>query len=149
MMRYYDPEDIRQADVLATEKYGIPSLELMENAGTNAAAEVLKRYPDARSILILAGPGNNGGDGFVAARCFLDKGLDVKLILSADPGSYKGDPQINLDRLVRSYAGKCTVQCSKDLTDDELSSYADDAGCVIDSLLGTGSKGPRGGRSNV
>lgn len=145
MMRYYDPEDIRQADVLATEKYGIPSLGLMENAGTNAAAEVLKRYPDARSILILAGPGNNGGDGFVAARCFLDKGLDVKLILSADPGSYKGDPQINLDRLVRSYAGKCTVQCSKDLTDDEIISYADDAGCVIDSLLGTGSKGaPRG-----
>ncbi|MDD4159502.1 MAG: NAD(P)H-hydrate epimerase [Synergistaceae bacterium] len=72
MMKYYDPEDIRQADIIAVEKFGVTSLELMENAGTNAALEVLKKYPYARCFLILAGPGNNGGDGFVAARSFFE-----------------------------------------------------------------------------
>ena len=145
MIRYYDPEDIRQADILAVEKYGITSLELMENAGTNAASEVMKRYPEALSILIFAGPGNNGGDGFVAARFFLDKGLKVRLILSADPDSYKGDAKTNLDTLMQLNAPECTVKYSKDLSDIEIKKEVNDAGCLIDSLLGTGSKGaPRG-----
>ncbi len=50
MIRYYDPEDVRQADALAVQKYGITSLELMENAGTNAARETLKRYPDSQKL---------------------------------------------------------------------------------------------------
>ncbi|MEK0453378.1 MAG: Bifunctional NAD(P)H-hydrate repair enzyme Nnr [Synergistaceae bacterium] len=145
MIRYYDPEDIRQADILAVEKYGITSLELMENAGTNAASEVMKRYPEALSILIFAGPGNNGGDGFVAARFFLDKGLKVRLILSADPDSYKGDAKTNLDTLMQLNAPECTVKYSKDLSDIEIKKEVNDADCLIDSLLGTGSKGaPRG-----
>lgn len=145
MMRYYDPEDIRQADILAVEKYGITSLELMENAGTNAAREVLKRYPEALSILIFAGPGNNGGDGFVAARFFLGKGLNVRVILSADPDSYKGDAKTNLDALIKLNAPNCTLKYSKNLSDIEIKKEVSDADCLIDCLLGTGSKGaPRG-----
>ena len=49
MIRYYDPEDVRQADALAVQKYGITSLDLKETAGTNAARETLKRYPDSQS----------------------------------------------------------------------------------------------------
>ena len=145
MIRYYDPEDIRQADILAVEKYGITSLELMENAGTNAASEVMKRYPEALSILIFAGPGNNGGDGFVAARFFLKKGLKVNVILSSAPETYKGDAKINLEVLINLNDPNCTVRFSKDLTETEISKEAKDADCLIDSLLGTGSKGaPRG-----
>ena len=145
MMNYYDPEHIREADVLAVEKYGVPSLSLMENAGTNAAREVLKRYPDALSFLILAGPGNNGGDGFVAARAFLSKGLGVTVILSSDIDAYRGDAKISLDSLIRLKDQNCTIKCSCDLSDRELREASATADCMIDSLLGTGSKGaPRG-----
>jgi NAD(P)H-hydrate epimerase len=145
MMRYYFPEDIRQADTLAIKNYGKASLELMENAGTNAASETLKRYPDSQSFLIFAGPGNNGGDGFVAARCFLKKGLKVTMILSSDLETYKGDAKINLEALINLNDPNCTIKYSKNLTDREISKEANNADCLIDSLLGTGSKGaPRG-----
>lgn len=145
MIRYFAPEDIRQADILAVEKYSISSLELMRNAGTNAAGEVLKRYPEAFYFLIFAGPGNNGGDGFVAAMFFLDKGFKVSLILSADPGSYKGDAKTSLDALIKLNDPKCTLTYSKNLSDTEIREEANSADCVIDSLLGTGSTGaPRG-----
>lgn len=145
MIKYFAPEDIRQADILAVENHGIPSLELMKNAGTNAACEVLERYPKAIIFLIFAGPGNNGGDGFVAAKFFLDKGLKVKLILSADPGSYKGDAKTCLDALIKLKDPKCTVIYSKNLSDMEITEEAKSADCVVDSLLGTGSMGaPRG-----
>lgn len=145
MMKYFNPEDIRQADVLAVDKYGITSLKLMENAGTNAAHEVLKRYPNAISFLVFAGPGNNGGDGFVAARCFLKKNLKVNLILSSDMGAYKGDAKTNLDALVNMNDPNCKIRCSKNLSDREIKEDIECADCIIDSLLGTGSKGaPRG-----
>lgn len=145
MIRYYDPEDVRQADALAVQKYGITSLELMENAGTNAARETLKRYPDSQSLTIFAGPGNNGGDGFTAARFFLKKGLKVNVILSSAPETYKGDAKINLEVLINLNDPNCTVRFSKDLTETEISKEAKDADCLIDSLIGTGSKGaPKG-----
>lgn len=145
MMKYFSPEDVRQADLLAVERFGIASLELMENAGTNAAQEVLKMYPDALNLLIIAGPGNNGGDGFVAARCFLKKGLKVSLIVSSSLGGYKGDAKINLDALLKLNDPNCKVKYSKNFLDREINEEVKSADCVIDSLLGTGSRGaPRG-----
>lgn len=145
MIRYFDPEDIRQADILAVEKHGMASLKLMENAGTNAARKVLKRYPDALSFLIFAGPGNNGGDGFVAARSFLQKGLKVILILSSDTDRYKGDAKINLDALINLKDPNFTIKYSRNLSDREIIEEANRADCLIDALLGTGSCGtPRG-----
>ena len=141
MIRYYDPEDTRQADILAVEKYGVPSFDLMENAGNNAAIEVLKRYPDAHNFLIFAGPGNNGGDGFVAAKFFLNMGLKVTLILSSDIERYKSDAKANLDILTKQKNPKCTIKQSKNLSDNEIKEEVSNADCLIDALLGTGSKG--------
>lgn len=145
MIRYFDPEDVRQADILAVEKYGVPSIDLMENAGNNAAYEVLKRYPGAKSFLIFAGPGNNGGDGFVAARHFLKKSFKVTLILSADIERYKGDAKANLDILMNQNDPFCTIKQSKNLSDSEINDETNNADCLIDALLGTGSQGaPKG-----
>lgn len=145
MLRYYDPEDVRQADVLAVEKYGLPSLYLMENAGTNAAHEVLKRFPNANSFLIFEGPGNNGGDGFVAAKSFLKKSLKVTLILSSDMERYKGDSKLNLDILIKQKDPNFTIKQSRNLSDSEIKEEVSKADCLIDALLGTGSKGaPKG-----
>ena len=71
-------EEMGQADRLAMEG-GVPDLELMENAGRAVADEVAARFPDASEVAVLCGPGNNGGDGFVAARHLLDKGYAVRL----------------------------------------------------------------------
>ena len=145
MMRYFEPEHIREADILAVDKYGIPSLELMKNAGTNAAKEVLKRYPDALCFTFLAGPGNNGGDGFVAAKALLLKGLRVTVILSSDINAYSGDAKNCLDSLIKLKDPNCTIKLSINLSDRELREISASADCMIDSLLGTGSKGaPRG-----
>lgn len=80
-----------EADRLAA-KAGIATLDLMEHAG-KAVAEValsMARGPDRR-VAVLCGPGNNGGDGFVAARYLRDKGWDVRLYLLGDKSALKGD----------------------------------------------------------
>jgi NAD(P)H-hydrate epimerase len=83
--------EMGEADRLAV-KSGIPSLELMERAGKAVAeaATALTRGPDTR-IAVLCGPGNNGGDGFVAARYLRDRGFDVRVFLLGEKSALKGD----------------------------------------------------------
>ncbi|MEO1564453.1 MAG: NAD(P)H-hydrate dehydratase [Pseudomonadota bacterium] len=83
-------KEMAQADRLAVER-GVPSLTLMENAGRAVADEAEKMIaPDAR-IIVLCGPGNNGGDGFVAARHLKERGYNVHVYLYGDVDKLKGD----------------------------------------------------------
>ncbi len=85
------PTETGEADRLA-EARGIASLDLMARAGKAVAdiATLMTRGPDTR-IAVLCGPGNNGGDGFVAARLLRDHGFDVRLFLLGDRAALKGD----------------------------------------------------------
>lgn len=83
-----------KADRLAAES-GVPTLDLMENAGRSVADVAVKmaselHRPNAR-IVVLCGPGNNGGDGFVAARHLRDRGFDVRVFLLGERTALKGD----------------------------------------------------------
>src|SRR3974390_1742143 len=77
------------ADRYAAE-HGIPSLTLMENAGRAIAEVIAQRYAP-RQTVVLCGPGNNGGDGFVAARHLAQRGWPVSVALYGDVTALKGD----------------------------------------------------------
>lgn len=70
---------------------GVESLTLMENAGAAVAREIAARWPRAGTVAVLCGPGNNGGDGFVAARHLAGRGYEVRLGLMGDAGRLSGD----------------------------------------------------------
>ena len=116
------PADMYRADALAVES-GVPSLTLMENAGRKVAEEIVRRY-GARPTLVLCGPGNNGGDGFVAARYLRQWGWPVRLTLAGDLTRLKGDCAV--------MAGRWGAAVEK------APSASLDAPLIIDALFGAG-----------
>jgi NAD(P)H-hydrate epimerase len=83
-------EEMGRADRLTIEG-GVPGAVLMENAGRGVADEISARFPDASTVAVLCGPGNNGGDGFVAARHLLERGYRVRLGFDGDPAKLPAD----------------------------------------------------------
>ena len=83
MLELLTADEMGQADRLAMQG-GVLGLALMESAGRAVADEVSRGFPDARAVAVLCGPGNNGGDGFVAARHLLEKGYAVRLGFQGD-----------------------------------------------------------------
>src|SRR5947207_10947683 len=88
---------VREIDRRAIEEFGIPGIVLMENAGRGAAERILAEFGGARAgmHLILCGGGNNGGDGFVIARHLSNAGVDVQILLAADPARLPADAATN------------------------------------------------------
>src|SRR5271170_3849634 len=98
-MKILTAQEMRETDQLTTEQFGVPSLTLMEKAGSAVAHFVLGEFPEHRKITVLCGKGNNGGDGFVAARVLADAGLAVTVLLLGDPADLKGDAKAMFARL--------------------------------------------------
>ena len=91
-MKIVTAAEMREIDRVTSERFGVPSLTLMENAGT-AVADVrrISHYPAAKRIGVICGKGNNGGDGFVAARKLHEAGKDVRVLLLAERSELRGD----------------------------------------------------------
>ena len=81
--------EMAEADRLAIAG-GVPGITLMKNAG-RAVADVACRAVECRRVVVVAGPGNNGGDGFVAARYLAERGYAVRVCFVGDPKRLKGD----------------------------------------------------------
>src|ERR1700751_2299960 len=81
-----------RAEQLATEA-GTTTLTMMENAGRGVAEEVVRRFPRGSRVLVLCGPGSNGGDGFVCARTLCERGYEVRLALLCKPEELPPNPR--------------------------------------------------------
>jgi ADP-dependent NAD(P)H-hydrate dehydratase / NAD(P)H-hydrate epimerase len=125
----YDAEGMRATDRWAIETRGIPSLDLMEAAGralADAVAELGPRGP----VRIVCGKGNNGGDGFVAARRLRELGFAVDVMLLWPRDEVGGDAAVNLARIEADELGP-----------DEIVERLRGSGAVVDAILGTGFAG--------
>ena len=133
-MRSLTRDESRRVDAAAQERLGLPGDLLMENAGIRATrhvAEAAARHGLSR-VVVIAGPGNNGGDGFVIARQLRGR-LDVDLLLVGDPDKVRGDARLNLDRY-RKLGGAVTTVDDAAIVVGSLSTPA----VVVDALFGTG-----------
>ncbi|MGH9591551.1 MAG: NAD(P)H-hydrate epimerase, partial [Bryobacteraceae bacterium] len=137
-MKILTAEQMREADRQTTERCGIPSLQLMENAGAGVVEFLREEMPDLRSarVTVLCGKGNNGGDGLVAARLLRALGCSPTVYLFVDPSAVRGDAAVNLQRWIT--AGGALRVCESVAEWETQRVSAKSADLVVDALLGTG-----------
>lgn len=141
-------DEVRAIDADAVERLGLPSLVLMENAGLGATDVLLDRLGEhARRVVVVAGPGQNGGDGWVVARQLRNRGFDPVGVLVGEERKVKGDARTNLE-VLRALDVPVHV-----LAPDALGSLDELLGgatLIVDALFGTGLDRPvRGGYADV
>lgn len=134
-MKLYHAADMKRADQLAAEA-GVPTSQLMDAAGRRVSQSVRRNFPEARRILILGGKGNNGGDGYVAARYLLEAGCEVTVLEL--PGDRSGDAR-------SARAALLERQPVTELEIDSLRSTLECCDLVVDALFGSGLSRPLAG----
>jgi NAD(P)H-hydrate epimerase len=139
-MKIVSAAEMREIDRVTSERFGVPSLTLMENAGGAVADFVLSRYQDARRVGVVCGKGNNGGDGFVTARKLIEAGREVLVVLLADPAELRGDAAEMFKRLPQAPI------IAK--SHDELAAAKgplNEQNLLVEAILGTGFRPPVSG----
>ena len=132
MLELLTAEEMGRADRLAIEG-GVPGATLMENAGRAVADEVVRRFPDQEAVVVLCGPGNNGGDGFVAARHLKERGYKVRLGFDGDEAHLPEDAAF----MAKRFAGAHEPLRSEVLAGADV---------VVDALFGAGLARPIEGK---
>jgi NAD(P)H-hydrate epimerase len=130
------------ADRRTAEQFGVPLVELMENAGTAVARFCLRRYPAARRVVVLCGKGNNGGDGFVAARVLAVAGVGVAVLLLGREDEVKGEAAAALARLRAEAPAIAIRPLDNEAGLAAMSDTIASAELLVDAVVGTGFKPP-------
>jgi ADP-dependent NAD(P)H-hydrate dehydratase / NAD(P)H-hydrate epimerase len=134
IVELYTAAQCRELDRLAVEQLGISGFELMQRAGRAAFYTLLQTWPEARSLAVYCGKGNNAGDGYVIAGLARRLGMTVHVVQVGDAAALAGDAA-----RARDWAASLGVHPAAALPDGA------DADVVVDALLGTGLRGPLGG----
>jgi hydroxyethylthiazole kinase-like uncharacterized protein yjeF len=132
MFELLTAEEMGRADRIAVAG-GVPGATLMENAGHAVAEEVARRFPDIETVAVLCGPGNNGGDGFVAARHLEQRGYKVRLGFDGNPAELPDDAAA----MAKRFAGRRLPLHPNILSGADV---------VVDALFGAGLARPIEGR---
>jgi NAD(P)H-hydrate epimerase len=132
-------EQMREMDRLTIQKHGVPSLKLMERAGRRVTAAILEKFAGAakKGVLVVAGKGNNGGDGFVIARLLKKKRIQCEVALLAKCAELSPDAAHNC-RAFEKLRGKVTEITAGNL--ESLERKVAGRGLLVDAILGTGIK---------
>lgn len=136
-MRYLSAEESRNVDWLAKSQGHIMGIVLMENAG-RGIVEILLAENLKGKVVICCGRGNNGGDGFVIARHLNAAGVDVQVLLFANPKELMGDACMNHAIIAHS---DIPMKVLTSPSAEDLKSIFKDAVWIVDALVGTGQKG--------
>jgi len=137
-MKITTAAEMREIDRATTQRFGVPSLTLMENAGSAIADFILEHYADANRIAVVCGKGNNGGDGFVVARKLHRAGRVAEVLLLAVPADLRGDALAMFERLPLP---PIIVKNQQELQAESARSMAN-CDLVVDAILGTGFQPP-------
>jgi ADP-dependent NAD(P)H-hydrate dehydratase / NAD(P)H-hydrate epimerase len=140
-MKIVTAAEMREIDRVTSERFGVPSLVLMENAGMAVAEFVSSHYPSAKSIGVICGKGNNGGDGFVVARKLHEAGKDVRVLLLAERSDLRGDAVEMFTKLPVAPV----IAASPDQLKAESARAVFAADVLVDAILGTGFRPPVSG----
>ncbi len=153
MQKVLTSAEMREIDLQTTEKYGIPSILLMENAAHAAARIILEKVGGSvvdKTVLILCGKGNNGGDGAALARVLWTLGADVEVCLIGKVEDTTGDARTNFEILRRISDQECFELTQADIVLEEIETLeewleydslnfrSEDPEIIVDALFGTG-----------
>ncbi|MGI4852908.1 MAG: NAD(P)H-hydrate dehydratase [Janthinobacterium lividum] len=139
-MKILTAAEMASADLATVHHSGIPFGELMERAGTAVASFVRSRYPAATRVVVLCGTGNNGGDGFVAARALLSAGVKVSVLVLGAEAKLQGAAADAFGLLDRSAIEVAVL--SEETDTAGLQRLLRNADVVLDAVVGTGFKPP-------
>jgi NAD(P)H-hydrate epimerase len=144
-MKIVSVAEMREIDRSTSVRFGVPSLTLMENAGSAVARFVLSDYPQAERVGVICGKGNNGGDGFVAARKLLEAGRAVRVLLLCDPKELRGDAAHMFHEMVRKlHPLKIAPVIAREASGLDSAEVREvfAADVIVDAILGTGFRPP-------
>ncbi len=141
-MRLVTRDEMRELDRATIEDYGIPGLTLMERAGRGVVRAIQARHPVLAGLrtLVLAGRGNNGGDGWVVARVLREHGAQVEVITTAPLADLSPDARANAERYLAM--GGVVGSLANEPDWQRFRAAAQEADLIVDALLGTGFRGP-------
>jgi hydroxyethylthiazole kinase-like uncharacterized protein yjeF len=139
-MKIVNAAEMREIDRVTSERFGVPALTLMENAGSAVADFVLRNFSDARRIGVVCGKGNNGGDGFVAARKLREAGREVVVVLLTNPSDLRGDAAE-----MSKHMGFAPEVASTSAEFAKARAKLGEADLLVDAILGTGFRPPVSG----
>jgi NAD(P)H-hydrate epimerase len=147
-MKILTAEQMRNIDRRTADRFGVPSIVLMENAAIAVVDAISAHFPQIDRAAIFCGIGQNGGDGLVIARHLENRGVVPVVIIVGDRGQYKGDAQTNLSVVERLGIPIYDIRSAGDV--DDALVHAADADVVIDAIFGTGlNRAPEGIHADV
>jgi ADP-dependent NAD(P)H-hydrate dehydratase / NAD(P)H-hydrate epimerase len=141
-MKILTSAEMGAADRRTVQEFGVLPATLMENAGGAVARFCLRRYPNTKRVIVLCGKGNNGGDGFVAARLIAKTGLQVRVVLLGRAVDVRGEAAAELRRMQKEASSVILDEVGHEASIVGLGDALRDSELIIDAVVGTGFKSP-------